>query len=190
MHPAVFLPIAFVVVIFLARMTELGAKRGTVKGRIREGFTLWLFVATGALMFGCGIAEFLLLKRVLFWPATIVGAFCAIFSFVLRRRAIAALGRFWSLHVEIREEHEFIQTGPFRWMRHPTYFSMVLELLSVPLILNAWYSLLVIPIFFVPVLLWRIHIEEAALVQKFGDAYRLYQKTTPALFPGKRPPSA
>ena len=61
----------------------------------------------------------------------------AVFSFWLRARAIAALGRFWSLHVEIRENHEFVKTGPFRWMRHPVYFSMILELASICLILHA-----------------------------------------------------
>lgn len=37
----------------------------------------------------------------------------AVASFALRRAAIRALGRFWSLHVEMREGHEFVTTGPF-----------------------------------------------------------------------------
>src|SRR5205814_507751 len=104
-------------------------------------------------------------------------------SFWLRRRAIAALGRFWSLHVEIRENHEFVQTGPFRWMRHPAYLSMILELVSLCLVLNAPASMLIILFLFAPLLIVRIRIEEAALVQKFGNAYSEYQKTTAALFP-------
>ena len=60
---------------------------------------------------------------------------------------------------------------------------MILELLSAGLILNAWFSMLIIPFLFLPVLAWRLRLEEAALVEKFGDAYRAYQKTTPALFP-------
>jgi protein-S-isoprenylcysteine O-methyltransferase Ste14 len=98
--------------------------------------------------------------------------------------AIAALGKFWSLHVEIRENHEFIQTGPFRWVRHPTYLSMILELLALALICNAFFTLLLIPLFFLPVLIMRIRIEEVALVEKFGDAYRNFQRTKSAVIPG------
>ncbi|NDJ15643.1 MAG: hypothetical protein EBY17_31475, partial [Acidobacteriia bacterium] len=47
------------------------------------------------------------------------------------------------LHVEIRETHQFVRTGPFRWMRHPTYFSMILELLSAAFILQAPATLMV-----------------------------------------------
>jgi protein-S-isoprenylcysteine O-methyltransferase Ste14 len=117
----------------------------------------------------------------------VAGWVCAATSFAIRRQAIAALGRFWSLHVEIRKDHELVKDGPFRWVRHPTYLSMVLELLAGGLILNAWYSLIGVSLLFVPTLLVRIQIEEAALVAKFGDAYQNYQRSTPALFPYKTP---
>jgi protein-S-isoprenylcysteine O-methyltransferase Ste14 len=87
--------------------------------------------------------------------------------------------------VEIRDNHEFVQSGPFRFVRHPAYFSMILELLALALICNAFFTLLLIPIFFVPVLIMRIRIEEVALVEKFGDAYRTFQRTKPALIPWK-----
>jgi protein-S-isoprenylcysteine O-methyltransferase Ste14 len=70
-------------------------------------------------------------------------------------------------------------------MRHPTYFSMILELLAIGLLCHAWLMLLVIPLGFVPALLLRLRIEEAALVEKFGDRYRDYQRRIPMLFPFK-----
>jgi protein-S-isoprenylcysteine O-methyltransferase Ste14 len=106
---------------------------------------------------------------------------------MLRRRAIAALGKFWSLHVEIRENHEFVKSGPFRWIRHPTYFSMILELLALGLIMNALWTLLVATLIFVPALLMRLKLEETALVEKFGETYKNYQVNTPALFPYRWP---
>src|SRR5262249_48704256 len=108
-------------------------------------------------------------------------------SFYLRRRAIAALGKFWSLHVEIRDTHQFVQSGPFRFMRHPTYFSMMLELLSVGLLLQAFYMLAFIPFLYFPVLLFRLKLEESALIEKFGDAYGDYQRRVPAIFPVRWP---
>jgi len=180
-------PVVSVLGIYLARVVELGTKRNTVPGPVKENWTLRLFVLTGTLMLACSLAEFFLRQRSLYWPTFASGWTLAIVSFVVRRKAIAALGQFWSLHVEIRENHKFVQTGPFRWVRHPTYLSMVLEMGCVAVIANAWYSLLVVPFCFCPILWVRLHLEEAALVEKFGDAYRAYQKSTPALFPYKWP---
>ena len=117
----------------------------------------------------------------------IPGALCGIASFAIRRRAITALGQFWSLHVEIRDQHQFVQSGPFRWVRHPTSFSMLLELLAVALILKAGIVLCLVPLLYLPTLAFRLRLEEAALVEKFGPAYQDYMRTTPALLPYKWP---
>ncbi len=183
----VLAPIASVLLIYLARVVELRTKRTTISGPIKETLTLRLFMLAGALMLIGSVVEFLLRHSSLFWPTFIAGWLCALFSFSIRRRAIAALGKFWSLHVEIRDNHQFVRSGPFRWVRHPTYFSMVLELVCAGLILNAWFSLCLAALIFVPALLVRLKLEETALVEKFGAAYQAYQRETPAIFPYKWP---
>ena len=80
-----------------------------------------------------------------------------------------------------------MQSGPFRFVRHPVYFSMILELASFGLICSAWWMLLVIPIAFIPALIMRLRLEEPALIDKFGDAYREYQRRVPMLIPYKWP---
>jgi|SRR5580698_6997720 protein-S-isoprenylcysteine O-methyltransferase Ste14 len=187
MKMEVWLPIASVLVIYLARMVELKTKRNTIPGPVRENLTLRLFMLAGTLMLLGSITEFLLRRSTLLWPTFIAGWLCALLSFGIRRKAIAALGRFWSLHVEIRENHQFVQSGPFRWVRHPTYFSMILELVCAGLILNAYVSLIVAALVFIPALLMRLKLEETALVEKFGPAYQDYQRQTPAIFPYKWP---
>ena len=175
--------------IYLARMAELRTKRNTVPGTVRETRTLGWFVAVGTLMLLGGWGEFLW-RRPDWNPVTFVlGWACWFASFGIRRSAIAALGQFWSLHVEIRESHIFVRSGPFRWMRHPTYFSMILELLAAAFILQAPVTLAVAMLLFVPALLERLRLEESALVDKFGDAYRAYQHSTPAVIPWKGPRS-
>ena len=72
-------------------------------------------------------------------------------------------------------------------MRHPTYFSMILELLSAAFILQAPVTLAVVTMLFVPALITRVRLEETALVEKFGEAYRAYQQSTPAVVPWKGP---
>ncbi len=182
-----YVPIFLAAVIYIARLVEIGAKRDTISGPVRENLTFRLFLIVGtAVTFG-SLAEYLLIPRAFSWVALAAGVVCSVVSFWLRRNAIAALGRFWSLHVEIRENHQFVQSGPFRFMRHPTYFSMVLELLSFALIFNAWIAMLFIPLAFIPVLIMRLRLEEPALVEKFGDAYREYQSRVPMLIPYKWP---
>ena len=187
MTPAVWVPIVSVVLIYFARLKELATKRDTIPGPVKEHLTLRLFLLAGSLMLVSCTTEYLWRGEELRWPTFVAGWLCAVSSFSLRRRAIAALGKFWSLHVEIREQHQFVRSGPFRWVRHPTYLSMILELVSAPLILNSYYSLLVIPIVFLPALALRLRIEEMAMVEKFGDEYRGYQQTTPSILPYKWP---
>ena len=187
-----YVPIATAALAYLVRLAEVGRKRDTVQGKVRENLTLQLFILIGTLMTFGSIAEYIL--RYLrggeqFFLGTLVaaGVVCAIVSFKLRWAAIAALGKFWSLHVEIRDNHEFVQRGPFRFIRHPTYFSMVLELAAFGLICSAWWMLLVIPVAFIPALILRLRLEEPALVNKFGDTYRDYQRRVPMLIPYKWP---
>lgn len=187
MKMEVWLPIASVLAVYLVRMVELKKKRDTIAGPVKENLTLRLFMLAGTLMIVGSITEFLLRHSSLFWPTFIAGWICALLSFAIRRRAIAALGKFWSLHVEIRENHQFVRTGPFRWVRHPTYFSMILELVCAGLILNAYISLIVALLIFIPALLLRLKLEESALVEKFGPTYQAYQRETPAIFPYKWP---
>lgn len=177
------LPIISDLAITAARLLELGTRRNLIAGKIRENLTLRLFLAAGMLVLGGSIAEYVLSGRGISWPLFAVGWTLALISFWLRRKAIAALGRFWSLHVEIRDNHEFVTSGPFRWVRHPAYLSMIMELLALAFICNARFSLLLVVVAFIPVLAMRIRLEETALIEKFGEAYRDYRRSTPALVP-------
>ena len=179
----VLLPVASVVGIYVMRLAELKADRDTIPGVVKETLTLRLFMLAGTLMVVGSITEFFVRGLSLAFWSFALGWICALGSFAVRRRAIAALGQFWSLHVEIRENHEFVQGGPFRFVRHPTYFSMILELLGLGLLLNAVYTPIGVALIFIPTLVARVRIEETALVQTFGDAYRAYQRSTPALIP-------
>ena len=105
----VMVPIASVVLVYLARMVELGKKRDTIRGRVSENVTLRLFMLAGTLMVIGSIFEFLFMHSRLYWPTFLGGWLLALLSFALRRKAIAALGRFWSLHVEIREEAALVE---------------------------------------------------------------------------------
>ncbi len=179
-------PIASALLIYGARIAELKKRREVEQGTIRENLTLRLFVAVGSLMLIGSIVEQLWLRSP-FNPVLFgAGWVAAVASFALRRRAIRALGKMWSLHVEIREQHQLVTTGPYRWVRHPAYTSMILELASLGLLLTSRYTSLLVALLFIPTLIARIRIEEAALRAKIAG-YSDYQRATPALLPYKFP---
>ena len=181
-----YLPLAAVVAIYAARMAEVFTKREVVRGKRRESVTFMIFMFCGLLILVGGIVEYHLRDSAFRWPTFTVGVALSLASFAIRRAAIRALGRFWSLHVEMRDGHEFVKSGPFAYARHPVYFSMILELLGIGLIVNAWGTLCVVFIIFVPTMFARVRIEERAMVEKFGDAYREYMRATPAILPFER----
>ena len=181
------LPPAAALAVFLTRMSEVFAKREVVAGKRFESVTFRLFMLCGILIVVGGITEFQLRHSVLWWPTFVVGVICSLASFAIRRAAIRSLGKFWSLHVEMREGHEFVSSGPFAYARHPVYFSMILELLGIGLLVNAWITLGVVFAIFTPTLIARVRIEERALLAQFGDAYARYMQSTPAIIPNIRP---
>ena len=184
-----FAPVVSAILIYWARIAELRARRDVVQGEIRENLTLRLFVAVGSLMLLGSIGEHLWFRLPLSPALFAAGWGVAFCSFWLRRRAIRELGKMWSLHVEIRSQHQLVVSGPYRWVRHPAYTSMILELLSLGLLLQSRVTSALVALLFIPTLAARIKIEEAALRQQISG-YADYQRTTPALLPYKLPVTA
>ena len=101
----------------------------------------------------------------------------------LRIWAIAALGRAFRTTVEVDPGQAVVTTGPYRWVRHPSYSGLLLIVIGFGLATGPWLALTcaVLP---VPALLWRIHVEEAELTAVLGDRYRSYEDRTKRLIPG------
>ena len=182
-----YIPLISAVAIYTARLIELKTKRDVIVGPVQECLSFRLFFVVGVIVWAGSVIDHLThgprLQPVWF----LAGWVTALSSFWIRHQAIAALGRFWSIHVEIRESHQFVTSGPFRFIRHPCYLSMLLEVICVPLLLESLTMLIVAPILYLPALAYRLRLEEAALIEKFGDSYREYMHSTPAIFPVKWP---
>ncbi len=89
----------------------------------------------------------------------------------------------WSVHVEIREHHTLVQTGPYKRIRHPIYLGTALEVTAAALLLNAWVSGILGLFATAFALRRRIRIEERAMEEKFGDAWRRYCERAGPLWP-------
>jgi protein-S-isoprenylcysteine O-methyltransferase Ste14 len=102
---------------------------------------------------------------------------------------------FWTLHtlgrnltdtVVTRKVHTLVVRGPYRWVRHPFYCSIALLILSMSLITANWFLMATGPVA-LAMLIVRTPIEEAKLVERFGDDYRRYMARTNRFIPTLRP---
>ncbi len=85
---------------------------------------------------------------------------------LLRFWALSSLGRFWNTKILILPGADKVKKGPYRWLPHPNYIVVVLEIATLPLIFGAWRTALIFSIANVLLLLFvRIPAEEKALRQ-------------------------
>lgn len=168
------------------RVRETFQKQGQVRGDTRMMWSFYALFSLSCVIFAGTVLEFFFVERAHSAVASVAGVAVFVLANVLRWVAIRALGRFWSLHVEIREQQPLICEGPYRYVRHPAYAAFVAEHIAVPLVGSAWGALGVAVFLFVPMILWRIAREEEALVEKFGDRYRAYQREAGRLTPRLR----
>lgn len=103
---------------------------------------------------------------------------------LLRWTAIRILGRFFTVDVAIHEGHSVVDTGPYRYVRHPSYTGLLVAFLGLGIYCGNWVS---VGMIFVPITLafiGRIRTEEAALTRALGSGYSDYCGRTARLIPG------
>ena len=106
-----------------------------------------------------------------------------VIGITLRLFTIFSLKSLFTADVAIHYDHKLKTDGIFKRVRHPSYSGSLLTFLGFGLTLGNWVSLIIV---FLPVLgvfLYRINIEEKALMNNFKDEYIDYQKKTKKLIP-------
>jgi protein-S-isoprenylcysteine O-methyltransferase Ste14 len=133
------------------------------------------------------IAHFLTMK--LDWwilPSSLIthiGVALIIIGALYRGIAIYTLGRYFTVDVSIRNDHHIVNRGLYSVTRHPSYLGLLLCFFGNALAFNHWAALI---LGFIPVMiaiLYRIKVEEALLVDNFGEEYIAYKKHTWRLIP-------
>jgi protein-S-isoprenylcysteine O-methyltransferase len=109
----------------------------------------------------------------------------AVFAFgaVLRWYSIFYLGRFFTVDVQVSVDHQLIDSGPYRFIRHPSYTGILFEFLGFGLCLGNWLSVLIIIVPVGAAFLYRIRVEESALARGLGERYVTYCSRTKRLIP-------
>jgi protein-S-isoprenylcysteine O-methyltransferase Ste14 len=115
---------------------------------------------------------------------TLAAIVVIIAGLMIRWTAILSLGRAFSANVAIRPEQAIYRSGLYRWVRHPSYTGLLLVFVAIALHERNWLAAAVVLLPTTAAVLYRIHVEEAALGEAFGAEYTTYCKTTWRLIPG------
>jgi protein-S-isoprenylcysteine O-methyltransferase Ste14 len=94
------------------------------------------------------------------------------------------LGRSFHSMVASKEGQKLVESGPYRWVRHPIYTAYAMNYVGGGLLASN-VVLTVVPVLFFGLMIYlRIEDEEALLLKQFGEQYREYMSRTGRFLPG------
>jgi protein-S-isoprenylcysteine O-methyltransferase len=154
-----------------SRRTDAATDAGSLR-------MLWIVI-------GCSIAAASVLSPGVSVPPAMYYGGLALFVFgaLLRWYSIVHLGRFFTVDVDVSADHQIVDTGPYRLIRHPSYTGILLEFLGFALCLGSALSVLIMMVPIIAAFLYRIRVEEAALERGMGERYVAYRSRTKKLIP-------
>ena len=158
----------FLILIVLQRLSELVLAKRNEKivrseGAVEYdagGYKVIVLLHTAFLV--SFTAEYFLLGRSLspYWLPLI----CVfVFAQILRYWAIRSLGKFWNTRILIVPGERLVTEGPYRYLKHPNYVSVTIEIAVIPLIFSCYITAAVFTVLNLLALRRRIRIEESAL---------------------------
>jgi protein-S-isoprenylcysteine O-methyltransferase Ste14 len=118
------------------------------------------------------------------WPLFVVGLALMAAGIFVRHWAILTLGRFFTVDVRVQPGQTVVESGPYRWVRHPSYAGMIVFFVGLGLALSDWASLATLALVPTAGLIVRIRSEERALLDGLGEQYRHFAATRRRLCPG------
>jgi protein-S-isoprenylcysteine O-methyltransferase Ste14 len=180
------LPYALLALLFLVELPAIGRRRAESQRKDAGSFVVVNLVVGGAFFaaFWLGFShgaghmdpEGAAVARI---AAVVLGLGGA----ALRTWAISTLGRYFTRTVQVSADQPVVENGPYRRIRHPSYTGLGMLFLAIALALGNWLSLALVAGAAAIAGVYRIRVEEAALVEAIGEPYRAYMKRTKRLIP-------
>jgi len=140
----------------------------------------WMVVLHSGILAGAAL-EVVLLRRPLMPALALAAGGIFVFAVAIRWWVIRTLGEFWNVEVMASTGIGVVTSGPYRWIRHPNYVAVWLELMSLQLIHSAWLTATAGTLAHVFVLRKRIAMEEAVLLA--DPVYRSTMANKPRFVP-------
>ncbi len=179
--------LALLVLVGLGRLIELMISRRNQRKleqqgvrKIAEPHFRWMVVVHAGVLAGAA-AEVILLHRPLIPKLAATMFVLFILANGLRWWVIRTLAGHWNVEVMASSRVGVVTTGPYRWVRHPNYVAVVVEVFSLPLIHTAWITALVGSLANLEILRLRVRVEDGTLMA--DPAYRETMGAKPAFIP-------
>jgi protein-S-isoprenylcysteine O-methyltransferase Ste14 len=169
--------------ILIALITTTGWRQGKVQDRGTQ-ILLWIVIFASLNIVGWMHKYF---------PVNMPGSYSwlrpvafgiLIFGLGIRAAAVFTLGRAFSANVAMRPGQRLQRSGLYALTRHPSYLGLELIFLAFALHSRTWACFAVVLVPPTLAVLFRIHVEEAALRLAFGAEYEDYSRGTKQLIPG------
>lgn len=117
------------------------------------------------------------------WPIFVVGLTVTVLGIALRQWSVFILGTFFTVQVQVRTDQTVVDSGPYRWVRHPSYSAIIVSFVGIGVALENWLSLAALIVVPTIGLVVRIRIEERVLLDALGEPYRRFSQGRARLIP-------
>jgi protein-S-isoprenylcysteine O-methyltransferase Ste14 len=102
---------------------------------------------------------------------------------LLRRYCWRTLGEYFTGDVKATPDQPVITSGPYRWVRHPSYTAGMVMFIGIGLALGSWLSFALLTIATIATYGYRVAVEERVLLETIGEPYRSYMKERKRFIP-------
>ena len=144
----------------------------------------WLYglITVGyALSFSIGVTK---IGRLYYWNTFFaIGMALTALGFVIRIHSILTLKQYFTYSVAKVENHKIIETGLYKFIRHPGYLRQFIIFIGISTSISNWLSILLMMIPVTLGYLYRIKVEERFMLEQLGVDYLNYQERTKRLIP-------
>ena len=179
--------ISLLVLVGIERIVELRVSRRNQRRMAEQGVRKivephfpWLVAFHTLVIVSAGL-EVLLWHRPLIPALAVPMAAVFVLSNLLRWWVIRLLADLWNVQIMESSRIRIVTAGPYRWIRHPNYVGVVMEVVSLPLIHTAWITAIVGTTLYLEILRRRVRMEDAVLLA--DPAYRLAMGDKPRFLP-------
>ena len=151
-------------------------------GDKRSLWALYSLITVGyALSFSIGATR---IGRIYYWNTFFaIGMALIVIGFMIRINAILTLKQFFTYSVAKVENHKIIETGLYKFIRHPGYLGQLIIFIGISTSISNWLSILVMMIPITLGYLYRIKVEEKFMLEQLGEDYLNYQGRTKRIIP-------
>jgi methyltransferase len=180
--------ISLLALVGIERFAELGISRRNQQRmaaqgvrKIHEPHFRWLVLFHGVILVSAGLEVLFLHRPLIPWLAASMAALFVL-SNVLRWWVIRELAELWNVQIMDSARISVVTTGPYRWVRHPNYAGVVMEVFSLPMIHTAWITAIAGTAMYFEILRRRVRMEDDVLMA--DPAYRQAMGSKARFIPG------